>query len=181
MEDKKENINSCEAEENTQVSTLNEGENGGDCCGEECHCAHKNDGKSAKGGILSDLSEKRDAKAEEKKRRKKLAKKICLPIVGVLVFIFVLNILILPATGSHARVGAVNEYNGGNQYITLGGENIMLSAHRAGGGLQPEETMAAFKLCMEAKYVDIVEFDLHLTSDGELVLMHDHEVDRTSD
>ena len=138
--------------------------------------------KAADVGILCDLDEKRNAKAEEKKRRKMLAKKICLPIVGVLVFIFVLNILILPATGSYARVGAVNEYNGDNQYISqIAGEKVMLSAHRAGGGLQPEETMAAFKLCMEAKYVDIVEFDLHLTKDGELVLMHDHEVDRTSD
>ena len=135
-------------------------------------------------GILSDISAKRDAQAIEKKRRKKLVKQIALPILGVLIFIFVLNILILPLTGSCARVGSVDTYDGDNQYIAIGSENgTMLSAHRAGGDLAPEETLSAFKLCMESPNyrVDIVEFDLHLTKDGHLVLMHDHEVDRTSD
>lgn len=133
-------------------------------------------------GILTEFEIRREQKAAEKKRRKKLAKQIVLPIVFALLFVFVLNILILPLTGAHARVGAVVEYDGDNQYITLGGENTMLSAHRAGGDLAPEETLSAFKLCMESDYrVDIVEFDLHLTKDGHLVLMHDHEVDRTSD
>lgn len=135
-------------------------------------------------GILSDISDKRDAVAAEKKRRKKLTKQIVLPIVGVLLFVFVLNMVILPLTGSCARVGAVDTYDGDNQYIAIGRENgTMLSAHRAGGDLAPEETLSAFKLCMEStEYrVDIVEFDLHLTKDGHLVLMHDHEVDRTSD
>ncbi len=135
-------------------------------------------------GILSEISAKKDAQAAEKKRRKKLAKQIAIPILSVLLFIFVLNILILPLTGSYARVGSVDTYVGSNQYITLGDEGgPMLSAHRAGGDLAPEETLSAFKLCMESpEYsVDIVEFDLHLTKDGHLVLMHDHEVDRTSD
>lgn len=135
-------------------------------------------------GILSEISAKKDAQAAEKKRRKKLAKQIAIPILSVLLFIFVLNILILPLTGSYARVGSVDTYDGSNQYITLGNESgPMLSAHRAGGDLAPEETLSAFKLCMESPdySVDIVEFDLHLTKDGHLVLMHDHEVDRTSD
>ena len=135
-------------------------------------------------GILSEISAKKDAQAAEKKRRKKLAKQIAIPILSVLSFIFVLNILILPLTGSYARVGSVDTYDGSNQCITLGDESgPMLSAHRAGGDLAPEETLSAFKLCMESPdySVDIVEFDLHLTKDGHLVLMHDHEVDRTSD
>ncbi|MDE7372741.1 MAG: hypothetical protein K2N18_01620, partial [Clostridia bacterium] len=81
-------------------------------------------------------------------------------------------------------VGSVDAYDGDNQYIAIGTQKgTLLSAHRAGGDLYPEETLSAFKNCMEntnAK-VDIVEFDLHLTKDGHLVLMHDHEVDRTSD
>lgn len=137
--------------------------------------------KEERKGILSEMSKKRDEKAAESKRRKKLAKRIALPIVGVLLFVFVLNMLILPLTGGYNRVNPVTEYNGDNQYITLGGDDIMLSAHRAGGGLAPEETLAAFELCMASTNVDIVEFDLHLTSDGHLALMHDHEVDRTSD
>lgn len=131
-------------------------------------------------GILSDLDAKREAKKAEKKKRKRLAKQICLPIVGALILVFMLNIIILPLTGSYQRVNFAGEDNHGNQYIKFGGNNTMISAHRAGGDLEPEETMAAFKLCMQAEYVDILEFDLHLTKDGYLVLMHDHEVDRTS-
>ena len=134
--------------------------------------------------IKSDMSGKSADKVAEKKRRKKLAKQIIMPILGVLIFIFLLNIVILPLTGSSARVGSVDSYNGDNQYIAIGTQKgTLLSAHRAGGDLYPEETLSAFKNCMEntnAK-VDIVEFDLHLTKDGHLVLMHDHEVDRTSD
>ena len=135
-------------------------------------------------GILSDMGAKQDAKAAEKKRRRKLAKQISLPIVGALLFVFILNIIILPLTGACARVDSVDTYDGHNQYIAINRDKgTMLSAHRAGGDLAPEETLSAFKLCMEATdyRVDIVEFDLHLTKDGYLVLMHDHEVDRTSD
>lgn len=117
-----------------------------------------------------------------KKERKKLSKRAKLAIflpLGALLLVFVLNMVILPLTGGYARRDC--GYNdGGNPYI-VGNEMTMLSAHRAGGDLEPEETLAAFKNCMEADYnVDIVEFDLHLTKDGELVLMHDHEIDRTS-
>ncbi len=135
-------------------------------------------------GILSDMGAKQAAKAAEKKRRRKLAKQISLPIVGALLFVFILNIIILPLTGACARVDSVDTYDGHNQYIAINRDKgTMLSAHRAGGDLAPEETLSAFKLCMEATdyRVDIVEFDLHLTKDGYLVLMHDHEVDRTSD
>lgn len=59
----------------------------------------------------------------------------------------------------------------------------MLSGHRAGGGIAPENTMMALKNCVEsADYeLDIFEFDLHLTADGVLVLLHDGTLDRTSD
>lgn len=134
------------------------------------------------GGILSDISEKQSTKQADKMKRKKTVRLVVLPILGVLIFVLVLNMLILPLTGKYARVAAVDTYDGDNQYITLGSDRgTMLSAHRAGGDLAPEETLAAFKLCMESSHVDIVEFDLHLTADGHLVLMHDHEVDRTSD
>lgn len=119
----------------------------------------------------------------EIKKRTAIKKAIWGSVLGALLFVFVLNIVILPLTGDCARVGDVATYDGDNQYITFHkNSGLMLSAHRAGGDLAPEETLSAFKLCMEstAYKVDIVEFDLHLTKDGHLVLMHDHEVDRTS-
>ena len=58
-----------------------------------------------------------------------------------------------------------------------------MSAHRAGGGIMPEETMMALKNCTKDVdfSIDVFEFDLHLTKDGVLVLLHDNEMDRTSD
>ena len=59
----------------------------------------------------------------------------------------------------------------------------MLSGHRAGGGIAPENTMMALKNCVENDVyeLDIFEFDIHLTSDGVPVLIHDSTLDRTSD
>lgn len=59
----------------------------------------------------------------------------------------------------------------------------MLSGHRSGGGIAPENTVMAFRNCVESDdyQLDIFEFDIHLTSDGIPVLIHDGTLDRTSD
>ena len=59
----------------------------------------------------------------------------------------------------------------------------LISAHRSGAGIMPEETMKAFRNCIEngSFDVDLFEFDLHITKDDVLVLLHDNELDRTSD
>ena len=59
----------------------------------------------------------------------------------------------------------------------------MLSGHRAGGGIAPENTMMALKNCVDSEVyeLDVFEFDIHLTSDGVPVLIHDGTLDRTSD
>ncbi len=53
-------------------------------------------------------------------------------------------------------------------------------AHRGGAGLAPENTLAAFRKGLEY-HPDAVELDLHLSKDGELVVMHDPDVLRTTD
>lgn len=62
-------------------------------------------------------------------------------------------------------------------------ESSLISAHRSGAGIMPEETMRAFVNCIENQEfsVDIFEFDLHITKDDVLILLHDNELDRTSD
>jgi len=52
-------------------------------------------------------------------------------------------------------------------------------AHRGGGRLAPEETMAAYNNAV-AIGVDMLEMDLHATRDGVVVLIHDDTVDRTT-
>ena len=56
----------------------------------------------------------------------------------------------------------------------------LVFAHRGGGGLIPENTLAAFVYSAKAG-VDVLELDIHATSDGALVVMHDAMVDRTTD
>ena len=141
--------------------------------------------KQNQNGVEVLLTDSPEVKREIKKR-KTVKKAVIWSIVGALLFVFVLNVVILPLTGSLARVQSVDSYDGDNKYIAFDDEGgLLLSAHRAGGTLKPEETMSAFKQCLESAtaegyVVDILEFDLHLTKDGKLVLLHDHEVDRTS-
>lgn len=52
-------------------------------------------------------------------------------------------------------------------------------AHRGASGYAPENTRAAFELAI-AMGADMIETDVQLTSDGELVLIHDTTVTRTS-
>ena len=53
-------------------------------------------------------------------------------------------------------------------------------AHQGGEGLRPSNTMTAFANAV-ALGVDVLETDVHATADGELVMMHDDTVDRTTD
>ena len=59
------------------------------------------------------------------------------------------------------------------------GERTLVAAHRGGAGLRPENSLAAFRNAI-ALGADMLEFDLHLTRDGEVVVMHDPTLDRTT-
>lgn len=52
-------------------------------------------------------------------------------------------------------------------------------AHRGYSAYYPENTMIAFKKAYERGF-DGVETDVHMTKDGQLVLIHDEKIDRTS-
>lgn len=53
-------------------------------------------------------------------------------------------------------------------------------AHRGASCMAPENTMLAFRLAIEAG-VDGIETDARLTADGEIVLLHDADLARTTD
>ena len=59
-------------------------------------------------------------------------------------------------------------------------QDTRISAHRSGAGVYPEETMLAFEACLNNFNVDYFEFDLHITKDEVLILLHDATLDRTS-
>lgn len=52
--------------------------------------------------------------------------------------------------------------------------------HRGAMGVEPENTLRSF-VRAEHDGLDVIELDLHLSKDGALVVMHDAEVDRTTD
>ena len=58
--------------------------------------------------------------------------------------------------------------------------DVDVVAHRGSSGAAPENTLAAVRLAIEHKS-DVVENDIQRTSDGELVIMHDTTLARTTD
>ncbi len=61
----------------------------------------------------------------------------------------------------------------------FGDDEVLLIAHRGGAGLWPENTIYAFEHAVELG-VDVLEMDVQSTKDGELVVLHDETVDRTT-
>lgn len=75
----------------------------------------------------------------------------------------------------------INE-NATNPYIVEYG-NPDISAHRSGAGVAPQNTLMAFETMLKQtdEYgVDTFEFDVQLTADGELIVMHDLTYDSTT-
>ena len=64
-------------------------------------------------------------------------------------------------------------------YWTQSNQNIYVAAHRGWKTKYPENTLEAFKAALTLD-VDQLETDVRVTRDGELVLIHDATVDRTT-
>ncbi|MFB7715590.1 glycerophosphodiester phosphodiesterase [Streptomyces sp. NPDC056105] len=58
--------------------------------------------------------------------------------------------------------------------------NFLTIGHRGVMGVEPENTLRSFVAAQNAG-LDLIELDLHLSKDGALVVMHDADVDRTTD
>ena len=55
----------------------------------------------------------------------------------------------------------------------------LIYGHRGASGYAPENTLEAFLLSMEMG-ADGFELDVHMSLDGELVVIHDETLDRTT-
>jgi len=68
--------------------------------------------------------------------------------------------------------------------LLLGGcarkETVIVTAHRGASSVAPENTISAMAAAIEAG-AEYAELDVRLTRDGEVVLMHDQTLDRTTD
>jgi glycerophosphoryl diester phosphodiesterase len=52
-------------------------------------------------------------------------------------------------------------------------------AHRGASAYAPENTIPAFEIACE-QGADVIELDVHLTRDDEVIVIHDHRVERTT-
>jgi len=57
---------------------------------------------------------------------------------------------------------------------------VLVIGHRGALGHAPENTMVSFKMGWELG-ADLLELDIHMSRDGELIVMHDADVSRTAD
>ncbi|MEQ6884768.1 glycerophosphodiester phosphodiesterase family protein [Salicola sp. Rm-C-2C1-2] len=69
----------------------------------------------------------------------------------------------------------------GNDVSVAGIPEFANIAHRGASGHAPEATAPAFGLAQSIGEVDYLELDVNLSKDGELVVIHDTTVDRTTD
>lgn len=122
--------------------------------------------------------------------KKSIFKITAFSIIAVLVVALSVTAFALTAPGGNVTTtGDSVSYaktNNDNPYIVYNTTGLLRSAHRAGGVQDPENTMKAIKTCLNSMKgsdpydVDILEFDLHLTKDNELILLHDENFDRTT-
>jgi glycerophosphoryl diester phosphodiesterase len=79
-------------------------------------------------------------------------------------------------TGEETETGDTDEPPGN----LLLSDQLLNIAHRGGGRLRPEATLPAFEHALVVG-ADVLEFDVHASSDGIVVVIHDDTVDRTTD
>ncbi len=120
---------------------------------------------------------------KRKNKKKSLPKRIAKTFLKILCAILALGIVVIVVPSVIGKISdgkAIDKSQITNPYITE--EKALVSAHRSGGDIAPENTMAAFINCIESEdfHVDIFEFDLHITKDGKLILLHDSTLDRTT-
>ena len=110
----------------------------------------------------------------------KVKKAIGKCLLVLLCIVVILAIIVAAQFYHRSDPKNLKQYDTENPFIT---GKTTISAHRSGAGDFPEETLAAFRGCVEnaEMQVDYFEFDLHMTADDILVLSHDSTLDRVSD
>jgi glycerophosphoryl diester phosphodiesterase len=86
------------------------------------------------------------------------------------------QIPLVPSTGIP---NAADRKGADHPFFTQAKNHPEVIAHRGGNGQWPGETLYAYEQAMKIG-VDILEMDIHTTSDGEIVLMHNSTVNETT-
>jgi glycerophosphoryl diester phosphodiesterase len=84
----------------------------------------------------------------------------------------------MPLVAGHRRTAAAREA-GVIEHQVAGTGRVVLVGHRGARSYAPENTVASFEKAA-AMGVHCFECDVHLTRDGEVVVVHDSRIDRVS-
>lgn len=85
----------------------------------------------------------------------------------------------VPSAGTTTTLTSVPTDGPRRFFVMREKKQVLVEAHRGYSQIAPENTVAAIDAAADS--ADLVEFDVRITSDGELVLMHDGTVNRTTD
>lgn len=92
--------------------------------------------------------------------------------------------LVLPAVATEVKVIDISEPSTTPAPLQTGGalraHHVSIMAHRGGRKWAPENTLASFRKAVEFG-CDSIELDIHKCKTGELVVIHDADVARTTD
>ncbi len=102
---------------------------------------------------------------------------------GVVAVLMLIPIILTMGDSGNPNIEVEAYPEATNQYIS---EYMSpdIAAHRSGGGIAPQNTLMAFENIIanaDTLGVDTLEFDVQITKDGELVLIHDLTYDAVSD
>src|SRR5690349_11406123 len=97
----------------------------------------------------------------------------CKPVFSKRIFLLLLSMLF-----SLSRMKAADTNLPALNLITA--KRPLVIGHRGYCQIAPENTLPSFKLAMTAG-ADLVELDYYHTKDGQLIVMHDPDLDRTTD
>ena len=93
-------------------------------------------------------------------------------IIGIILILLSTFFIIVGAIEPYQAVDGVNPWR--KEELT------QISAHRGGDLLNPENTKKAFDYVIdETTYTDLVEFDVRVTKDNKLAIIHDDTINRT--
>jgi len=87
-------------------------------------------------------------------------------LLAIFFLVFVVSVIVNPKAPSRPYYAGVTA--------------PLVIAHQGGDGVWPGDTLFAYEKAVEIGS-DVLEMDAHVTKDGEIVLMHDEKVDRTTD
>ncbi len=99
-----------------------------------------------------------------------------------LVVLWVLFLLTACRQGSDSKLKPDNVVESSKYLVETFTDGVLISAHRGGKALlnYPENCLETMKL-LHSQKINMFEIDIRTSSDGQLVLMHDKSLDRTTD